>query len=118
MAYVVKLNEQELSFLFNNMEGDSMWIESYKEHAWYKMMDVLCWDAVNEKFKPENPLILTKEQRDEMYRDLVVDSEMILKQLGMDVRYHTCNDSSFMNSKWCLEVISEILFAIHNAEEI
>lgn len=118
MSYVVKLNEEQLSFLFNNMEGDSMWIDSYKNHAWYKMMDVLCWDAVNDKFKPENPLILLKEQRDVMYQDLVADSEMILKQLGMDVRYHTCNDSSFMNSKWCLEMISDVLQAIKDAEEM
>ena len=116
MNYVIKLNEEELSFLFNNLEAC---VENEaKKHAWWKMMDMLCWDEEKQVFKPENPLLLIKEQRDVFYQDMVYDSEEILRQLGVDVRYHSLNDSSWGNSKWCLEIISNILYKIQNAERI
>lgn len=116
MSYVIKLNEQELSFLFNNLEAC---VENEaQKHAWWKMMDMLCWDEEKQVFKPENPLILNKEQRDEFYQDMVCDSEEILRQLGVDVRYHSMNDSSWSNSKWHLEIISNILYKIQQAEVI
>ena len=114
MAYVIKLNEEELSFLFNNLEAprDVMF------HSWYRMMDVVCWDENEQVFIPENPLILDKEQREVFYQDMVCDSEEILRQLGVDVRYHTLNDTSWSNSKWCLEIISDILYKIQQAKVI
>ena len=116
MSYVIKLNEQELSFLFNNLE---VCVENEaKEHAWWKMMDILCWDNDKQVFKPKNPLILNKEQRDEFYQDMICDGEEILRQLDVDIRYHSLNDSSWANSKWCLEIISNILYKIQNAERI
>ena len=116
MSYAIKLNEQQLSFLFNNLEAC---VENEtKRHAWRKMMDMLCWDEEKQVFKPENPLILIQEQRDEFYQDMVCDSEEILRQLGMDVRYHSMNDSSWSNSKWCLEMVSDILEVIREAQVI
>lgn len=116
MGYVIKLNEQELSFLFNNLESEVN--VEVTSHAWYVMMDALCWDEEKQVFKPENPLILHKEQKTQFYQDMVIDAEIILHQLEMDVRYHTCNDSSWSNSKWCLEIISGILYKIQQAEVI
>lgn len=114
--YVIKLNEKELSFLFNNLEAC---VENHaKEHTWFQLMDNLCWDEANQVFKPENPLLLNKEQREEFYMDLILDSDEILRQLGLDVRYHSVNDTSWGNSKWCLEIISDILNKIQNAEAI
>lgn len=114
--YVIKLNEKELSFLFNNLEAR---IEhEASTHTWWKMMGILCWDETNQVFKPENPLLLNKEQKEEFYMDLVGDSEEILRQLGLDVRYHSMNDTSWFNSKWCFEVISDIMYKIQNAEVI
>lgn len=116
MSYVVKLNEEELSFLFNNLE--TCVEKEASTHTWWKMMDMLCWDNDKQVFKSENPLLLIKEQRDEFYQDMICDSEEILRQLGVDVRYHSLNDSSWGNSKWCLEIISNILYKIQNAEVI
>jgi hypothetical protein len=114
--YVIKLNEEELSFLFNNLEA---YVENHaKGHTWFQLMDNLCWDETKQAFKPENPLILNEEQRDEFYQDMVCDSEEILRQLGIDVRYHSLNDSSWSNSKWCLEIISGILCKIQHAEVV
>lgn len=114
--YVIKLNEKELSFLFNNLEA---YVEHQVEgHVWYQLMDNLCWDEANQIFKPENPIILNKEQKEEFYTDLVIDSDEILRQLGLDVRYHSMNDTSWGNSKWCLEIISDIMYKIQNAEDI
>ena len=114
MGYVIKLNEQQLSFLFNNLES----VVNATSHAWYVMMDTVCWDKEKQVFRPAFPLILTKEQREEFYQDMICDSEEILRQLGVDVRYHTCNDSSWSNSKWCLEMISDILKVIQEAQVI
>lgn len=116
MRYVIKLNEEELSFLFNNLE--TCVENEVPTHTWWKMMGMLCWDEEKQVFKPENPLILNKEQVDVFYQDMVCDSEEILRQLGVDVRYHSMNDSSWSNSKWCLEIISDILYKIQNAERI
>lgn len=114
--YAIKLNEKELSFLFNNLEA---YVEDQaKGHTWFQLMDNLCWDEANQVFKPENPLLLNKEQKEDFYMDLVLDSEEILRQLGVDVRYHSLNDTSWGNSKWCLEIISDILNKIQNAEVI
>ena len=110
MNYVVKLNEEELSFLFNNLESDV----NATSHAWYVMMDTLN----SGDLRPEFPLILNKEQKDLFYQDMVIDAEIILHQLEMDVRYHSCNDTSWSNSKWCLEIISGILYKIQQAEVI
>jgi hypothetical protein len=116
MSYVIKLNEQQLSFLFNNLESEVN--ANATSHAWYIMMDTLCWDEEKQVFKPENPLILHKEQKTQFYQDMAIDAEIILHQLEMDVRYHTCNDSSWSNSKWCLEMISDILEVIREAQVI
>ena len=116
MSYVIKLNEEELSFLFNNLE--TCVENGASTHTWWQMMDILCWDNDKQVFKPENPLILNKEQRDEFYQDMICNSEEILRQLGVDVRYHSLNDSSWSNSKWCLEMVSDILYKIQNAERI
>lgn len=114
--YVIKFSEVQLSFLFNNLEA---YVESEaKRHTWYQMMDNLCWDEANQVFKPENPILLTKEQLDVFYQDMVCNSEEILRQLGLDVRYHSLNDTSWSNSKWCLEKTSDILQAIQNAQEV
>lgn len=114
--YVIKFSEVQLSFLFNNLEA---YVESEaKRHTWYQMMDNLCWDEANQVFKPENPILLTKEQRDVFYQDMVCNSEEILRQLGLDVRYHSMNDTSWSNSKWCLEKTSDVLQAIQNAQEV
>jgi hypothetical protein len=113
--YAIKFTEAQLSFLFNNLEA---FVESEaKRHTWYQMMDNLCWDEANQVFKPENPILLTKEQRDVFYQDMICDSEEILRQLGLDVRYHSLNDTSWGNSKWCLEMLSDIIQAIQEAEE-
>lgn len=116
MSYVIKLNEEELSFLFNNLE--TCVENEASTHTWWQMMDILCWDNDKQVFKPENPLILNKEQRDEFYQDMICNSEEILRQLGVDVRYHSLNDSSWSNSKWCLEIISNILYKIQQAKVI
>lgn len=110
MKYIIKFNEEQLSFLFNNLESDV----NAASHDWYKMMDELNKDDLH----PMNPLILDKEQRDMFYQDMVIDAESILHQLEMDVRYHTCNDSSWSNSKWCLEMVSDILEIIREAQVI
>jgi len=113
--YAIKFTEAQLSFLFNNLEA---FVESEaKRHTWYQLMDNLCWDAANQTFKPENPILLTKEQRDVFYQDMVCDSEEILRQLGLDVRYHSLNDTSWSNSKWCLEMLSDIMQTIREAQE-
>lgn len=113
--YAIKFTEAQLSFLFNNLEA---FVESEaKRHTWYQLMDNLCWDEANQTFKPENPILLTKEQRDVFYQDMVCDSEEILRQLGLDVRYHSLNDTSWSNSKWCLEMLSDIMQAIKAAQE-
>lgn len=114
--YVIKFSEVQLSFLFNNLEA---YVESEaKRHTWYQMMDNLCWDEASQVFKPENPILLTKEQRDVFYQDMVCNSEEILRQLGLDVRYHSLNDTSWSNSRWCLEKTSDVLQAIQNAQEV
>lgn len=110
MSYVIKLNESQLSFLFNNLESDA----NVTSHAWYVMMDTLNSGDLH----PEFPLILNKEQKDLFYQDMVIDAEIILHQLEMDVRYHSCNDSSWSNSKWCLEMVSDILEIIREAQVI
>ena len=116
MSYVIKLNEEELSFLFNNLE--TCVENEASTHTWRTLADALCWDEADQIFKPENPLILNKEQRDEFYQDMVCDSEEILRQLGVDVRYQCINDTSWSNSKWCLEIISGILYKIQQAKVI
>ena len=110
MKYIIKFNEEQLSFLFNNLESDV----NATSHDWYKMMDELNQDDLH----PMNPLILDKEQRDMFYQDMVIDAESILHQLEMDVHYHTCNDSSWSNNKWCLEMVSDILEIIREAQVI
>ena len=35
----------------------------------------------------------------------------------MYARYHTINDTSWSNSRWCLEKTSDVLEAIRNANE-
>jgi hypothetical protein len=113
--YVIKFTEAQLSFLFNNLEA---FVESEaKRHTWYQMMDNLCWDEANQVFKPENPILLNKQQKEEFWSDMVCDTEEILRQLEMDVRYHSLNDTSWSNSKWCLEMLSDIIQAIQEAEE-
>lgn len=113
--YAIKFAKEQLSFLFNNLEA---YVESdAKRHTWYQLMDNLCWEETSQTFKPENPILLTKEQRDVFYQDMVCDSEEILRQLGMDVRYQTINDTSWSNSRWCLEMISDILLTIRTAEQ-
>lgn len=114
--YVIKLNEEELSFLFNNLEACVE--HGASTHTWFMLMSNVCWDEDKQVFRPENPLLLNKEQRDEFYQDMVCDSEEILRQLGIDVRYHSLNDSSWSNSKWCLEIISDILCKIQHAEVV
>lgn len=116
MIYVIKFKEEQLSFLFNCMEPSSRWSDDYKGHAWYKEMESVCWNDETQEFVL-NPVILNKEQRDVFYQDMVIDSELILKEIALDVRYHTCNDSSFLNSKWCLEMISDIIDVIKHASE-
>lgn len=111
MQYAIKLNKQGLSYVFNNMYR----VEEAKKHTWYQLADVLCWDEEKQEFK-ELPILLNKEQRDIFYQDIIVESEEILRQLGIDVRYHTINDTSWSNSKYCLEVLSDILNCIQNAE--
>lgn len=113
--YAIKLTEEQLSFLFNNLERDVLVYA--KQHTWYQMMDALCWDEVNQKFLPEYAILLTKTQRDAWYQDMVCNSEEILRQMGMDVRYHSINDVSWSNSRWCLEMTSDVLNAIRNANE-
>lgn len=113
--YAIKLTEEQLSFLFNNLESNVL--DDAKQHTWYQMMDALCWDDKKQAFKPENWIMLTPNQRDDFYRDMVCDSEEILRQMGLDVRYHSINDSSWSNSKWCLELISDVLERIRNANE-
>lgn len=113
--YAIKFTEAQLSFLFNNLET---FVESeVKRHTWYQLMDNLCWDEANQAFKPEYPILLTKEQRDVFYQDMICDSEEILRQLGLDVRYHSLNDTSWGNSKWCLEMLSDIMQTIKEAQE-
>ena len=113
--YAIKFTEAQLSFLFNNLEA---YVESEaKRHTWYQMMDNLCWDEANQVFKPENPILLNKEQRDVFYQDMIGDSEEILRQLGLDVRYGSLNDTSWSNSKWCLEMLSNIMQTIRDAKE-
>ena len=116
MSYVIKLNEQELSFLFNNLE--TCVENEAREHTWYTLADALCWNEADQIFKPENPLILNKEQRDEFYQDMICNSEEILRQLGVDVRYHCINDTTWSCSRGCLEIISDILHKIQCAEVI
>lgn len=114
--YAIKFTEAQLSFLFNNLEA---YVESEaKRHTWYQLMDNLCWDEANQVFKPEYPILLTKEQRDVFYQDMICDSEEILRQLGLDVRYHSLNDTSWGNSKWCLEMLSDIMQSIKTAQEL
>lgn len=113
--YAIRFTEAQLSFLFNNLEAYAKFEAS--RHTWYQMMDNLCWDAANQVFKPENPILLTKEQRDVFYQDMISDSEEILRQLGLDVRYHSFNDTSWSNSKWCLEMLSDIMQTIKAAQE-
>ena len=113
--YAIKFTNSQLSFLFNNLE--SFVVSEAKRHTWYQMMNNLCWDEDNQAFNPENSILLTKEQRDVFYQDMVYDSEEILRQLGMDVRYGSLNDTSWSNSKWCLEMLSNIMQTIHNAEQ-
>lgn len=113
--YAIKFTEEQLSFLFNNLEA---YVESEaKRHTWYQMMNNLCWNEEKQVFVTDRPLLLTKEQKDVFYLDMVCDSEEILRQMGLDVRYHTINDSSWSNSKWCLELISDVLERIRNAEQ-
>lgn len=113
--YAIKFSEAQLSFLFNNLEA---FVESEaKRHTWYQLMDNLCWDEANQVFKTEYPILLTKEQRDVFYQDMICDSEEILRQLGLDVRYHSLNDTSWSNSKWCLEMLSDIMQTIKEAQE-
>ena len=113
--YAIKLTEAQLSFLFNNLECDVL--EYAKQHAWYQMMDYVCWDEANQKFLPEHAILLTKTQRDAWYQDMICNSEEVLRQMGMDVRYHTINDVSWASSRWCLEMTSDVLKAIKNANE-
>lgn len=113
--YAIKFSEAQLSFLFNNLEAC---VESEaKRHTWYKLMDNLCWDEANQVFKPEYPILLTKKQKDVFYLDMICDSAEILRQLGVDVRYHSLNDTSWSNSKWCLEMLSDIMETIKTAQE-
>lgn len=113
--YAIKFTEAQLSFLFNNLEA---FVKSEaKRHTWYQMMDNLCWDEASQVFKPEHPILLTKEQRDVFYQDMIGDSEEILRQLGLDVRYGSLNDTSWSNSKWCLEMLSNIMQTIKEAKE-
>jgi hypothetical protein len=113
--YAIKFSEAQLSFLFNNLEA---FVESgATRHTWYQMMDNICWDEANQVFKPGHPILLTKEQKEEFWSDMVCDTEEILRQLEMDVRYHSLNDTSWGNSKWCLEMLSDIIQAIQEAEE-
>lgn len=113
--YAIKFTEAQLSFLFNNLEAFVK--AEAKRHTWYQMMDNLCWDEANQVFKPELPILLTKEQRDVFYQDMIGDSEEILRQLGLDVRYGSLNDTSWSNSKWCLEMLSNIMQTIKEAKE-
>ena len=113
--YAIKLTEEQLSFLFNNLENSIL--DDAKQHTWYQMMDALCWDEKKQVFKPENWIGLTTNQRDAWYQDMVCNSEEILRKMGMDVRYHTINDTSWSNSRWCLERTSDVLEAIRNAKE-
>lgn len=117
MMFAMKFNESQLSFLFNNLESADAFVEPVFGHAWWVMMDDLCWDDARQQFK-DNPLILNKEQKDQFYQDMIEDVEIILHQLEMDVRYHSCNDSSWSNSKWCLEMVSDILEIIREAQVI
>ena len=113
--YAIKLTEEQLSFLFNNLENNVL--DDAKQHTWYQMMDELCWDEREQIFKPENYIMLTSNQRDVWYQDMICNSEEILRQMGMDVRYHSINDTSWSNSRWCLEKTSDVLEAIRNADE-
>ena len=113
--YAIKLTEEQLSFLINNLESSIL--DDAKSHTWYQLMDALCWDAAKQVFRPENWILLTPTQRDAWYQDMVCNSEEILRQMGMDVRYHTINDTSWSNSRWCLERTSDILETIRNANE-
>lgn len=115
MQYAIKFTEEQLSFIFNNLETEV--INEAKGHTWYQMTKNLCWDEAKQVFKPENPILLNKEQRDVFYLDMVLDSEEILRQLGMDVRYGSLNDTSWSCSKWSLEMLSSIMQAIQNAQE-
>ena len=113
--YAIKFTEEQLSFLFNNLEAD---IEREAQgHTWFQMMSNLNWDEYEQRFRTDRPILLNEEQRDDFYRDMVCDSEEILRQMGLDVRYHSINDSSWSNSKWCLELISDVLERIRNAEK-
>lgn len=113
--YAIKLTEKQLSFLFNNLENSIL--EYAKQHAWYQMIDSSCWDEANQKFLPEHAILLTKTQRDAWYQDMICNSEEVLRQMGMDVRYHTINDVSWASNRWCLEMTSDVLEAIKNATE-
>lgn len=113
--YAIKLTEEQLSFLFNNLENNIL--DDAKQHTWYQMMDALCWDDAKQVFKSESCIMLTSNQRDAWYQDMVCNSEEILRQMGMDVRYHSINDTSWSNKRWCLEKTSDVLEAIRNAGE-
>lgn len=112
MHYAIKLNKQGLEYIFNFMYAP----EKAKKRTWYQLADALCWDEEKQEFK-EVPILLNKEQRDIFYQDIVCESEEILRQLGMDVRYHTINDTSWNSSKTSLEVLSDILKCIQDAEK-
>lgn len=115
--YAIKFTNNQLSFLFNSLESSVVSELRLKRHTWYQMMTNVCWDEEKQAFKPENPILLTKEQRDVFYQDMVCDSEEILRQLGLDVRYGSLNDTSWSNIKWCLEMLSGIMQTIQAAQE-
>jgi len=111
--YAIKFTEAQLSFLFNNLESTVQ----VTDHTWYKLINLLCWNDEKQLFLPDNPIILNKGQKEEFWSDMVCDTEEILRQLEMDVRYHSLNDTSWSNSKWCLEMLSDIIQAIQEAQE-
>ena len=116
MQCTIRFNEEQLSFLLNNLEPscDFPHGDPTKE-LWYLLLLARCWDEDEQQFHPEIPIRLGYKSRQIFLRNMEEDADIIFKQLRGDVMYHACNSSSWNNSIWCLEMISDIINIIKNS---
>jgi hypothetical protein len=115
MAYEIKLTQEQKSFLINNLEPSSEFVHDDPRDSLWWMMVLSCWDEEKQEFNSA-PIYLSPRDLAQFKRHMQEDAQIILQQLEFDVMHHTCNDTSWSNSKWCLEKVSDIISILNEAQ--
>lgn len=113
--YIIKFTEEQISFLFNNLECRECFKKDYHDESWwYKVCEL----GDTDHLYPEKEISLTYEELCRCKEVLLEDAKIILHQLLLDVEYHSYNDISVTNSSWCLNIISDCIHTLDKAKFI